>query len=125
MNRIEEINAEITALEVEKIAIKKRKLVTCAKCKKRTTVGKLIIFNEEWYVSPYGCTGGDYWNTSKRYEFFCPKCEALNDFKLGDIRFHCKELIYFRADETYPSPPRNTQMLELFRRKQKEGGGKA
>lgn len=40
-------------------------------------VGELTYIQTHWYTSPYGCTGGDYWNQGEG-QFVCPKCGELN-----------------------------------------------
>jgi len=46
-------------------------------CGKGTKIKNLILIQTHWYVSPYGCTGGDYWKRGE-CNFICPKCEHRN-----------------------------------------------
>lgn len=55
----------------------RRKLLTCSHCERRTRVGDLVYIQTYYYVTPWGCTGGDYWAPGEgQYE--CPKCRRRN-----------------------------------------------
>lgn len=40
-------------------------------------IGELTYIQTHWYVSPHGCTGGDYWNEGEG-AFVCPSCGHRN-----------------------------------------------
>lgn len=40
-------------------------------------VSDLVYIQTRWYIEPYSCTGGDYWNMGEG-QFVCPKCGAKN-----------------------------------------------
>jgi hypothetical protein len=46
-------------------------------CGKRTRVRDLVYIQTHWYIHPYGCTEGDYWNKGEG-QFDCPKCGNRN-----------------------------------------------
>ena len=46
-------------------------------CGRRTPIRELVYIQTYWYVSPYSCSGGDYWNPGHG-EFDCPHCGARN-----------------------------------------------
>ena len=54
--------------------IKRNRTITCKGCSKRTPIRNLVLIKPMWYVEPHGCTGGDYWNESDEFKWFCPKC---------------------------------------------------
>jgi len=74
MKREDQIELEIQALSEEREQIRSRKTIKC-ECGKRTPLKKLIAIREYYYVSPHGCTGGDYWDLSNEYTWYCSKCE--------------------------------------------------
>lgn len=45
------------------------------KCGAVHEIGNLVYLQSFWYVSPYGCTGGDYHNPGEG-RFDCPTCGA-------------------------------------------------
>lgn len=51
-------------------------------CGKLSQVSNLTLIQTHYYISPYSCTGGDYWLPGDR-EFVCPECGHLNR-----LRFH-------------------------------------
>lgn len=75
--RLKELSAEQDTLHDQLDEIKARKTLKCQKCGKRTQVKKLTLIQTHWYVRPYGCTGGDYWNEGEK-QFDCPKCGFRN-----------------------------------------------
>jgi hypothetical protein len=70
-------------LEAERDAVIGRTLVKCSDsnygkgCGKKTAIKNIVYIRTHWYVSPYGCTGGDYWNEGEG-QFICPKCGNRN-----------------------------------------------
>jgi len=46
-------------------------------CGKKLAISRLTYIQTHWYVAPYSCTGGDYWNSGEG-QFFCPECKKLN-----------------------------------------------
>lgn len=51
--------------------------VTSKGCGAELRVGALVYLQTHWYVEPFSCTGGDYWNAGEG-QFICPKCGAKN-----------------------------------------------
>jgi hypothetical protein len=48
-----------------------------AGCGKTSMIKDLVYIQTHWYVTPYGCTGGDYWRSGEG-QFDCPKCGHRN-----------------------------------------------
>ncbi len=46
-------------------------------CGKKFQIHTLVYIQTHNYVSPYGCTGGDYWKQGEG-QFECPECGARN-----------------------------------------------
>lgn len=46
-------------------------------CGMALEIGELIYIQTNWYVRPYGCTGGDYYKQGEA-AFVCPKCGGRN-----------------------------------------------
>jgi hypothetical protein len=78
--RIEKLEQEIIDLQNKKLEIIKAAYITCKKCNKKSRLGSWSFIQNMWYVPPYSCTGGDYWNNheTKTCHLVCPKCEAEN-----------------------------------------------
>ena len=68
--------SRLSLLRDIKDAILRRTAVTCF-CGARHQVGFLVYIQAHWYVSPYGCTGGDYWNNGEG-KWDCPDCGRRN-----------------------------------------------
>jgi hypothetical protein len=86
--RIEEIHQEIAKLKIELAEQESNLYVSCkytllngGGCGRKIKIKNLVIFRSEYYVSPYGCTGGAYWTISNNVEFLCPKCGDVNYIK--------------------------------------------
>ena len=62
----------------EKIAtIRKNRTIRCASCKQDHAIKDLVAIQTHWYVSPTGCTGGDYWQEGE-LQFICPETNVIN-----------------------------------------------
>ncbi|MBI2676650.1 MAG: hypothetical protein HYX21_01675 [Candidatus Yanofskybacteria bacterium] len=64
----------------QKLQVIQRILVKYVKCHKKSRLGTWSFIQDRWYVEPYSCTGGDYWNYSKTEtcDIVCPKCNSEN-----------------------------------------------
>jgi Fe2+ or Zn2+ uptake regulation protein len=106
--RIKELKTKLSSI-VEELNEKQSNLYfICKKCNKRFKYKNLNIFIQEWYVEPFSCTGGDYWETSKDIEIMCPNCDTVteidrdhNDYWIaktynsGEIKYeNCEGTIY-------------------------------
>lgn len=94
MKREDQIGLEIEALIEEREQIRSRKTIKC-ECGKRTPLKKLIVIKYFYYVDPHGCTGGDYWDFSKEYKWYCTKCEKWHRVyasNFDSIQFNVKTL---------------------------------
>lgn len=76
MNREQQIDKEIEALEEERELVRSRKTLAC-ECGKRSQLSKWILISDYHYIRPYGCMGGDYWESSNEYHLICPKCDGV------------------------------------------------
>jgi hypothetical protein len=54
-------------------------------CGARLSTARLQYIRTHWYVQPYSCTGGDYWNVGEG-NFYCPKCGHRNRLGFRDER---------------------------------------
>jgi DNA-directed RNA polymerase subunit M/transcription elongation factor TFIIS len=97
MTKIQELESKITKLKAkiaplrEQLELEKTKtLVKCVACKRHTQVRLLTYLQTHWYVSPSGCTGGDYWNSGEG-QFVCPKCDYTNRLYTDTIREYDSE----------------------------------
>lgn len=70
--------AKVRDLTVKIHEAKKRTMLKCAKCQRRTRIDKLVYRELYWYERPYGCTGGDRWHEDKECQWDCPKCDHRN-----------------------------------------------
>lgn len=59
-------------------------------CGRILAVHTLQYIQEHHYISPYSCTGGDYWSVSDDAAFICPKCGYRNRLKWSGVK-PCKE----------------------------------
>ncbi len=88
--RLEEIEKKLEKVELTRKELKAeqakalgRRQITCTTnhgdggCGARFQIGSLTYIQAHYYVSPYGCAGGDYWN-QKEGGFDCPKCGYRN-----------------------------------------------
>lgn len=55
----------------------KETLLECRKCKWRFEVKTATYIQTHWYVEPYSCTGGAYWNQGEG-QVECPSCGNIN-----------------------------------------------
>lgn len=51
--------------------------IKCMSCNKLHVIGSLDLIQTHWYTSPYGCTGGDHWNSGE-LQFICPTTNIRN-----------------------------------------------
>jgi hypothetical protein len=85
-----EIEAFIAAIDEtrkkaqgELLEANRRSIIKCTAncygvgCGKRLQVGKLTYIQTHWYVRPYSCNDGDYWNRGEG-QFDCPNCGHRN-----------------------------------------------
>lgn len=70
-----ELDEKIQFLQEEKQRIRSQRKLTCPRCHKGTQIKNIDLYDRQYYVSPYSCTGGDYW-THDEYGYVCPKCKT-------------------------------------------------
>jgi hypothetical protein len=75
--RLAEVSGEAAGLRAALEDKKRKKLIVCSACGKRTCVSALTYIQTHFYIAPYSCTGGDYWKQGEG-AFVCPKCGARN-----------------------------------------------
>ena len=77
--KIKQLENELNLLKDQKLEKEKNKIIKCGACKKGSKIRNLEFINAHYYVPPYGCTGGDYWNTDDSNSgFICVKCNIRN-----------------------------------------------
>lgn len=71
--------------------------VKCASCNSRHKIKNLTFIQAHFYVRPFGCTGGDYWNSCKSDSGYkCLKCGVRNRLLpewVYNLRHKFKELV--------------------------------
>ncbi len=55
----------------------KKRTIQCYSCNNHHEIGELAAIQTHWYVSPHGCTGGDYWLEGE-LQFICPETGIVN-----------------------------------------------
>lgn len=48
--------------------------VRCPLCEKHTPIDEAIIIEKWFYIEPYSCMAGDYWDSSGEYLYHCAQC---------------------------------------------------
>lgn len=75
--------SEIASIDSQIDAKLRKTLVKCSPnnfgkgCDQALEIGELEYIQTHWYTSPYGCSGGDYWNQGEG-RFICPQCGHQN-----------------------------------------------
>lgn len=82
------------ALQQEVVNLTKSRRLTCPFCKTRVRLDKLLVVRENHYITPRGCTDGDYWVFSREYAIFYPCCDkGERVYRMsGDEDWRTKEL---------------------------------
>lgn len=80
--RLKELQVEANQLHAIVDESKRNKILKCYSCKKGKKVKNLTFVQTHFYVSPYSCTGGDYWNPGP-VGFTCPICLKFNSSRLS------------------------------------------
>ena len=83
--QLEEVQQRKTKI-LEKIDEKNsRKKIKCAvkSCGKLHSIKNLTLIQTHHYVSPHGCTEGDYWNAGEM-QFVCPDTKVINRIMLDN-----------------------------------------
>jgi transcription initiation factor IIE alpha subunit len=119
MTKIEQIEQKIAKLEMELAATRSRTYVTCKHCKKKKQIQNTVLFLEQWYEKPYGCTGGDNWYPMKKVDFLCGHCGNITQFdknsKVYEYKFYAQNVLkYDRQGEYRRLPPREEQLQKLL-----------
>ena len=83
-HRVETAEAEVAAAQKDLDALLGETHVACTSqvatgkgCGHLFPVKVLTYIQTHWYTEPYGCTGGDYWNSGEG-QFICPNCGHKN-----------------------------------------------
>lgn len=78
------LESSIIKLEHEKQKILKKiekrnqnRKIKCMSCNNMHVIRTLDLIQTHWYTSPYGCTGGDHWNSGE-LQFICPTTGIRN-----------------------------------------------
>lgn len=77
---MEEIRNVESRLKILRAIVDKnlgKTLVTCSVCKGSFEICSLVYIQTHWYVTPHGCTGGDYYNAGEG-NWDCPQCGVSN-----------------------------------------------
>ena len=71
------------------------KILSCEHCGRGTMIKNLIYIQTHWYVSPYGCTGGDCWREGEG-QYVCPKCGHVNRSCSHNLNNKLKDFFEFK-----------------------------
>ena len=101
LEAVEELRDELLEEKAKALSRKKVKCTSTSTfqgpgCGKSFQIGSLTYIQSHFYVSPHGCTGGDYWSAGDG-GFKCPKCGFRNRFHEYD-RKEFKELDRYFKD---------------------------
>ena len=88
-NAEQQLLDELRELQSKLTVARQRKPWRCPECKKTTQVRLIDLVVIKYYVSPYSCSGGDYWTEGSHpeYNVHCSKCDKnirLYHSKYGD-----------------------------------------
>jgi hypothetical protein len=77
LNKLDGDRSKVLKQKLEAI---QRVLIKCVKCHKKSRLGTWSFVQGRWYVEPYSCADGDYWNYNKTEtcHILCPKCSSEN-----------------------------------------------
>lgn len=99
--QLEEAKENVKKLQKKLDAQKSNRKISCANCNEKHKIKDIDLIDVQYYVEPYSCAGGGYWNHSE-YNFICPSCKIRNrflthlDYKLQyDYRMTCSPLRMF------------------------------
>jgi len=73
--KISNLMASIATEQAKKENILRETTYECAACGQTNAIKDTVFIQTHWYVSPHGCTGGDYWKQGEG-QCDCPKCGA-------------------------------------------------
>jgi hypothetical protein len=76
----ESLDQTIAEIEVKKELSVRRLLIGCGICGRKSLLHRWTFIQNEYYVPPTGCTGGDYYKQDKpdTCHLQCPKCHRRN-----------------------------------------------
>lgn len=75
--QVAEIEAQIAALKDKIAEVQRSRLLVCHHCRGQSVISTLTYIQTFYYVSPRGCSGGDYYMPSEG-RYTCPRCGELN-----------------------------------------------
>lgn len=80
------VETALAALNKRKAALAEaeaKATIVCCRCASHYAIATQVYVQTHWYVSPHGCTGGDYWNEGEG-NWKCPDCGFVNRFDAKD-----------------------------------------
>lgn len=103
LEAVEELRNELLEEKAKALSRKKVKCTSTSDfqgpgCGKSFAIGSLTYIQSHFYVSPHGCTGGDYWSQGEG-GFKCPKCGFRNRFheydrkEIQELKPHFKNFV--------------------------------
>jgi len=108
-SREKRILKDIDILNQEVDDLRRRKIIKCLHCKKGTQLSKAVVIRDHHYISPRGCSEGDYWMDSKEFRFVCFKCGELSRAYIGSM-----EQIHWGKDEPTPEALKTSPKVQLY-----------
>lgn len=98
----EELQSAIKVLRVAEQAVREHralKTIRCRACANYHAIKDMRLIVTHWYVSPYGCSGGDYWDEGE-WHAVCPTTETRNRLLFND-RYEDRKTIGKGAEVTF------------------------
>lgn len=98
---VDRARAALAKAETNLGDVRKRRKIGCS-CGKKHAIGTLELLITHWYVSPYGCTDGDYWNEGE-WQFVCPSSGARNRLMFDDysVKYEDRGKVSVAAEPTF------------------------
>lgn len=111
-NRIKQLEKQLEEAKKEEAEQNARKRFKCG-CGSYHSIKDCEVIQTHWYVRPYGCTGGDYWNQGE-LKIICPKTGLRNRVLFETI----EEVPWDKRNELKYSPERQFRYayVDLFKK---------
>jgi hypothetical protein len=87
-----------------------KKMLPCVACNKKCLIANVTLYQTHWYVEPYSCNGGDYWNKGE-CQFVCHHCNVLNRLLYSQEYDYSKMMYVSKVNDIFES-----QYMEEFRK---------
>jgi ribosomal protein S27E len=72
--KIASLEKQLAAVRTKREGLLRERTITCPKCHGVFPLRDLTFLHEHFYISPSGCTEGDYWTSSSSHSVRCCGC---------------------------------------------------